>query len=397
MKPAERPELIQSLGKWIALIASAIALVPPLTSAVTGYWQAKEAQRKGEQELALTALKERSALASEYLKLIIAKDTAFVERITLLDALSAIENHPLQKWAQQRQAAYRDALARSEAAFQKQQEAAKEKEGIERDEAMIQAQIEQLQSDMKADPDNRELRDRLQSTILVKYQEIGRIRAQRSLVEVRIEDTRTTLSRVQQGIVTPTATSGAEGSITTISEKITATQLKQYFPPDAAKNIDIAAPYLQAALQEFKISDKRLVAAIIATIRVETPLFGEYEEKDNSAAVKRNEGRNDLGNTQPGDGVKYRGRGYLGLTGRNNYMRMSARLGVGTRLIDSPEDARTPEIACRVLVAWFADMQARVAPALDHGDLSVARRVVAGSIRDLDQFTIAYQKILADL
>src|SRR3954452_5434675 len=149
--PTERPELIQSLGKWIALIASAIALVPPLTAAVTGYWQAEEAKRKGEQELALADLRERSALASEYLKLIIAKDTAYAERITLLDALSAIDKHPLQQWAKQRQAEYREAVARSEAALRKQEEAAQAKEGAAREEALILAEIEKLEADMKAD------------------------------------------------------------------------------------------------------------------------------------------------------------------------------------------------------------------------------------------------------
>jgi len=183
--PTERPELIQSLGKWIALIASAIALVPPLTAAVTGYWQAEEAKRKGEQELALADLRERSALASEYLKLIIAKDTAYAERITLLDALSAIDKHPLQQWAKQRQAEYREAVARSEAAFRKQEEAAQAKEGAAREEALILAEIEKLEADMKADPENRELRDQSRSLILVKYQEISRVRAQRSIAEVR--------------------------------------------------------------------------------------------------------------------------------------------------------------------------------------------------------------------
>jgi predicted chitinase len=394
-KPTEKAEPTQSLGKWIAVVASIIALVPPLTSAVSGYWQAETAKQRGEQDLALADLKERSNLASEYLRLIIAKDTAFAERITLLDALSAIDKHPLQEWAKQRQAAYRDTLVRSEAAFRKQQEAAQAKEGAEQQEAMIRADIERLEADMNADPNNLELRDRLRSMVLIKYQEIGRVRSQRSIAEVRIEDTRTTVSRIQQGIITPAVSDSAEATITEISDKITATRLKQYFPPDAARNIEIAAPYLKAALEEFKITNKRLGAAIIATVAVESPLFESYEESVEQG--KRWEGRRDLGNTQDGDGVKYRGRGYIGITGKANYQSVSVRLGLGSRLVDSPEDARLPEIAARVLVAYFVQRQPSFERALEADNLGHVRRLVYGGPDRIDQFTTAYRKILADL
>jgi len=39
------------------------------------------------------------------------------------------------------------------------------------------------------------------------------------------------------------------------------------------------------------------------------------------------EGRDDLGNTQPGDGPKYKGAGYLQTTGRHNYQRLADYLG----------------------------------------------------------------------
>ena len=56
----------------------------------------------------------------------------------------------------------------------------------------------------------------------------------------------------------------------TYSLRIDAAFLKEFFPAPAGKNIDAGAPYLQAALQEFKVADPRVIAAIVATIAVET-------------------------------------------------------------------------------------------------------------------------------
>lgn len=63
-----------------------------------------------------------------------------------------------------------------------------------------------------------------------------------------------------------------------------------------------------------------------------------------------------LGNTQPGDGAKYHGRGYVQLTGRANYAKASAKLGVD--LIGRPERALEQPIAAKIMrdgmvEGWF--------------------------------------------
>ena len=66
------------------------------------------------------------------------------------------------------------------------------------------------------------------------------------------------------------------------------------------------------------------------------------------------EGRRDLGNTQPGDGLRFRGRGYVQITGRVNYRDWSQRAGVD--LIANPDRvASDPSLAAKILVQGMRD------------------------------------------
>ncbi len=58
-----------------------------------------------------------------------------------------------------------------------------------------------------------------------------------------------------------------------------------------------------------------------------------------------------LGNSEPGDGWRYRGRGYVQITGRANYARLSKALKLpeDENLIDHPENALIPEVAYRIM------------------------------------------------
>jgi putative chitinase len=62
------------------------------------------------------------------------------------------------------------------------------------------------------------------------------------------------------------------------------------------------------------------------------------------------ENRKDLGNIYPGDGRRFKGRGPIQLTGRNNYRRAGEALGID--LENYPEKAAEPTIGFQIAV-WF--------------------------------------------
>lgn len=109
-----------------------------------------------------------------------------------------------------------------------------------------------------------------------------------------------------------------------------------------------------------RITDVRHVAYTLATIKWETantfkPLTepGSDENLEARYGPASNLGRS-LGNTEPGDGSRYKGRGYLQLTGKRNYQRVNELLGlVGTDsdLMKYPEKAAEPQIAYRITAA----------------------------------------------
>lgn len=64
-------------------------------------------------------------------------------------------------------------------------------------------------------------------------------------------------------------------------------------------------------------------------------------------------GARNLGNTEPGDGWKYHGRGYIHLTGRDNYERIGRALGID--LVNNPDLAADREIAARIAIHYWQE------------------------------------------
>jgi predicted chitinase len=143
-------------------------------------------------------------------------------------------------------------------------------------------------------------------------------------------------------------------------------------------------PAIQAACLQNGLTDRASVIAIVATIATEVGSFEPINEfGGDEYFTKHYEGRADLGNTQPGDGARFHGRGFIQLTGRANYRSYGQKLGIP--LEAQPERALEPEVAARLLASYFADR--KIADAARSGDWQLVRRKVNGGLNGWDRFS----------
>lgn len=171
------------------------------------------------------------------------------------------------------------------------------------------------------------------------------------------------------------------------------------FPDAPVNNIRAYLPLVLRALAEVGLADRQMTLMALATIKAESAGFApisEYQSKYNTKPGGRPyalyDFRQDLGNSAVGDGDRYKGRGFIQLTGKANYQTYSQRLGLGNLLLQKPEAANDPVIASRVLAAFLKNKEAPIRKALASGDLATARKAVNGGTHGLDQFTVAFQK-----
>jgi len=97
------------------------------------------------------------------------------------------------------------------------------------------------------------------------------------------------------------------------------------------------------------------------------------------ASGRNYEGRKDLGNTEKGDGVAFRGRGLIQLTGRSNYAEFSAsKYSLGRDVISNPGDvASFPWALTSALFFWHRHDLNRLA---DKDDLAAVTKIVNGGM-----------------
>jgi len=148
-------------------------------------------------------------------------------------------------------------------------------------------------------------------------------------------------------------------------------------------------PALRTALIEHGITEPAGIIAAIATVRVEAPTFEPIHEYGGPGYWAQYEGRADLGNAQPGDGVRYHGRGFIQLTGRANYRWYGQLLDIP--LEEQPDLALEPDVAARIFARYFSERGVHRSAA--DGDWRAARVKVNGGTNGLTYFLSLVQDL----
>ena len=134
---------------------------------------------------------------------------------------------------------------------------------------------------------------------------------------------------------------------------LTIEQLRQVMPLLPESRAVEYLPHLQAAIYECEINTPARIAAFLAQIAHESGQLKYWAEIwGPTLAQKRYEGRADLGNTQTGDGKRFKGRGPIQITGRSNYRKYAGLLDLP--LIDKPELLELPMHGFRSAAAFWA-------------------------------------------
>jgi putative chitinase len=112
----------------------------------------------------------------------------------------------------------------------------------------------------------------------------------------------------------------------------------------------------RAANRHFSFADidtRQRICGFIAQGKIETDSYRTLQEYGGPTYFARYEGRADLGNTQPGDGARFHGRGILQVTGRYNYRVLGAKLGI--ELEAHPDLLATPDIGTKAACLYWVD------------------------------------------
>lgn len=201
-------------------------------------------------------------------------------------------------------------------------------------------------------------------------------------------------SNPPQGRVTEELPTEGAGNLS----NITLAQVAKMFPVTKRANIEANLPHVLNGLREVGLTDRSMLLMVLATIRAETESFRPIDEGSSKFNTRHapfdlydfgTDIGKKLGNTHPGDGAKFKGRGYVQLTGRDNYTAIGKE--IKKPLADQPELANDPAIAGLILACFLRRREKLIRQDLAIGDLRSARKRINGGSHGFDRFKSAYE------
>jgi putative chitinase len=159
-------------------------------------------------------------------------------------------------------------------------------------------------------------------------------------------------------------------------------------------NVTTHLPNVIAALRAKTLVDKPMVLMTLATIYVETGQFDPIPENISTLNTSAGGQPFDLYNGRlgngPNEGARYKGRGFIQLTGRDNYRDIGTAIGVD--LVNNPDLALDSVTASKILAEFLKRAELRIRVALAENNLADAREAVNGGHYGLPDFKAAYQR-----
>ncbi len=157
--------------------------------------------------------------------------------------------------------------------------------------------------------------------------------------------------------------------------------------PYASKNADVFVSYLNNTMLKYGINTKLRIAMFVAQLAHES---GSFKYTQEIASGRAYEGRKDLGNLHEGDGVRFKGRGLIQITGRSNYRELSCDLGVD--FLSNPKLLESPSWAVES-AGWFWNKR-KLNTLADKGDIKATTRKINGGYNGLEDRKSFYARAL---
>jgi putative chitinase len=149
----------------------------------------------------------------------------------------------------------------------------------------------------------------------------------------------------------------------------------------------------KSLFQKYEVNTPLRIAHFMAQLSHESGGFKYLKELGNNAYFKKYEGRKDLGNILAGDGLRFKGRGFIQITGRANYTELSKDLKID--FVTNPE-LLEQEANAIISALWFWNKKKLNVFADEDNISTITKRINGGfnGIEDRKRLLVKYKSLL---